>query len=95
MSGKKLIPASEYEQYEKYSFRDKGGKLYYVYMDVDDNRDDAPVYVKQVSGYGTHIDKVTLEQWSNAILNHGMYDDALSYNPDNEPDDNDDPRSEL
>jgi hypothetical protein len=25
----------------------------------------------------------------------GINDDALSYNPDNEPDDNDDPRSEL
>ena len=75
MSGKKLIPASEYEQYGKHSFRDKCGNLYYVYMDVDDDRDEAPVYIKQVTSYGTHIDKATLEQWSNAIINHGMYNE--------------------
>jgi hypothetical protein len=71
MAGKKQIPAAEYEKYPRHFFRDRAGRGYIVYMDGDDDNDNAPVYVKQVADH-VHIDKVTLDQWSNAILNHGM-----------------------
>jgi hypothetical protein len=72
MAGKKQIPAAEYKQYPLHYFRDKRGNLYYVYMDIHDQ--DGPVYIKQVADH-VRIDKVTSEQWGNAILNHGMYEE--------------------
>ena len=72
MSGRKQRPRSEYEQYQRHFFRDRAGRGYTVYMNPDDDRDDAAVYVKQVADH-VHIDKVTLDQWSNAVLSHGMH----------------------
>lgn len=74
MAGTKQIPASEYERYPRHFFRDRAGRGYTVYMNDNDDSDDAPVYVKQVAAH-VHVDKVTLEQWSNAVLNHGMHNE--------------------
>jgi hypothetical protein len=69
VAGKPYIKREEYEQYPLHHFRDRNGNGYYVYMDAD--TDEGPVYVKQVADH-VRIDKVTKEQWSNALLNHGM-----------------------
>jgi hypothetical protein len=71
--GMDYIPASEYEKYPRHHFRDRAGRAYTVYMDIDDQ--DGPVYIVQVADH-VRVDKATSEQWGNAILNHGMYEEG-------------------
>lgn len=66
--GMEYIPASEYERYPVHHFRDRTGRYYTVYMD---DSGDGPIYVKQVTDT-VRVEKVTEEQWANAILNHDM-----------------------
>lgn len=73
MAGQKQIPKAEYEHLSVHHFRDHHGNYYTVYW--DDHDDDGPIYVKQVRDHVT-VQKVTPDQWENAVLNHGLRESA-------------------
>jgi len=72
-NGKRYITKAEYSQFPAHHFRDRTGHYYTVYMNADDP--DGPVYVKQVRDH-VRVELVTAEQWANAIMNHGMYQEG-------------------